>query len=207
MEQVRILNKHLVNGFNTIVNPAGDLLEAIHVHPHTVTTTGFLFSIVSGLFFWKGFFFLGGVALILSGVCDVLDGRLARSTHQVSSFGAILDSTIDRYSEVAIYVGLAAYYNSIYVSSLIILAIAGSLLTSYARARAEGLGIECKIGLMQRPERMTFLAVGAIIGVPFDRALLSDRLLMKVALLAIAVLANVTVIQRVMHVRRKMNAE
>jgi len=207
MERVRILNKYFLDGFTTIVNPIGNLLESVHVHPHVVTVAGLLLSVISGIFFWQGYFLLGGVALIFSGVCDVLDGRLARNTARMSSFGAILDSTIDRYSEIAVFLGLAIYFKSVYINSLIILAIAGSLLTSYARARAEGLGIECKIGLMQRPERITFLATGAIIGVIFDGIFNTDKMLMKIALLGIAVLANITVVQRVMHVRKLLKTE
>jgi CDP-diacylglycerol--glycerol-3-phosphate 3-phosphatidyltransferase len=223
MSGVRILNKHFVNGFFFIVDPIGDMLEAIHVHPHVVTVTGLLFSFVSGALFWTGHFISGGIMIILSGVCDVLDGRLARKTARMSPFGALLDSTIDRYSEIAIYLGLMAYFNSIYISSLIILAIAGSLMTSYVRARAEGLDIECKVGLMQRPERIVFLATAAILGpiadrivgakidpigiVIFDRIFESGHILMKIAILAIALLANVTVIQRMLHVSKKLKLQ
>jgi len=204
MEKVRILNKFFIDGFLALVNPIGMALEAIHVHPHVVTVTGLVFSVVSGLLFWKGYFISAGIFLILSGACDVLDGRLARKTQQMSPFGAIFDSTVDRYSEVAVFMGLAAFFHSIYTTSLIILAIAGSLLTSYARARAEGLGIECKIGLMQRPERITFLATAAILGGLIDRGIRIEYFTMKLALLMIAVFANITAIQRVAHVRKKL---
>ena len=220
---MRLLNKQFVEGFNTLVTPIGNILEASRVHPHAVTITGFLFSIASGVLFWLGHFVWAGVMIILSGVCDVLDGRLARKTARITPFGALLDSTIDRYSEIAIFMGLAAYFNSKYVTALIILVIAGSLLTSYTRARAEGLGIDCKVGLMQRPERLTFLATAAILGSLLDRALgardiitryeivnhffASGQILIKIALLAIAVLANVTVIQRMIHVSRKLKLE
>jgi len=212
MENVRILSKHFTTGFYALVDPIGKLLEALHVHPHAVTIAGFLFSIVSGLLFWKGFFAIAGLSLIISGACDVLDGRLARNTHRMTTFGALFDSTVDRYSEIAAFMGLAAFFiekkeNSVSITLLIILAIAGSLLTSYARARAEGLGIECKIGLMQRPERITFLATAAILGGLIDRALGTTFLPMKIALLLIAVLANITVIQRVVHVGKKLGSK
>lgn len=205
MAKVRILNKFFVNGFLAIVNPIGQALEAMHIHPHAVTVAGLLFSFVSGFLFWKGYFALGGLALIISGACDVLDGRLARNTKQMSPFGALFDSTVDRYSEIAVFMGLAAYFDSIYITLLIILAIAGSLLTSYARARAEGLDIECKIGLMQRPERITFIATAAILGSLIDNAIGWEFFTMKLALLLVAILANITVIQRVVHVRNKLN--
>ena len=207
MAKVRILNKFFVNGFLAIVNPIGRLLEAMHIHPHFVTVAGLLFSVLSGILFWKGYFGTAGWALILSGACDVLDGRLARNTKKMTPFGALFDSTVDRYSEIAVFMGLAAFFNSTYISLLIILAIAGSLLTSYVRARAEGLDLECKIGLMQRPERITFLATAAILGQLIDGAVEIEFFTMRLALLLITVLANLTVIQRVVHVRNKLTSQ
>jgi CDP-diacylglycerol--glycerol-3-phosphate 3-phosphatidyltransferase len=207
MSEVRILNKFFVNGFYSIVNPLGEILENTKIHPHAVTIAGFLFSILSGFFFWIGMFVFGGVSLILSGVCDVLDGRIARKTSQMTKFGALFDSTIDRYSEIAAFIGIMAYYHSTLVSLTIVMAIAGSLLTSYVRARAEGLNIDCKIGLMQRPERITFISVGAIIGPLIDKLFQTHDLLMVIALVAIAILSNITVVQRVMYVRAKLNSE
>jgi CDP-diacylglycerol--glycerol-3-phosphate 3-phosphatidyltransferase len=207
MAKVRILNKYFVNGFLAIVNPIGRLLEATKIHPHVVTVAGLLFSVLSGVLFWKGFFGSAGWALILSGACDVLDGRLARNTKQNSPFGALFDSTVDRYSEIAVFMGLAAFFNSIYITLLIIMAIAGSMLTSYVRARAEGLDIECKIGLMQRPERITFIATAAILGGLVDSVIEREYFLMKLALFLIALLANITVVQRVVHVRKKLASQ
>lgn len=207
MAKVRILSKYFVNGFLALVNPIGRVLEALNIHPHAVTVAGLLFSILSGILFWKGYFGTAGWALILSGACDVLDGRLARNTRQVSSFGALFDSTVDRYSEIAVFMGLAAFFNSIYITMLIIMAIAGSLLTSYVRARAEGLDIECKNGLMQRPERITFIATAAILGGLVDSVIEREYFLMKLALFLIALLANITVIQRVVNVRKKLTSQ
>ena len=207
MAKVRILNKYFVNGFLAIINPVGKLLEKLRVRPNLVTLAGLVFSIFSGYLFWKGLFGLAGWALILSGACDVLDGRLARNTSQISPFGALFDSTIDRYSEIAVFMGLAAFFNSIYITLLIIMAICGSLLTSYVRARAEGLDIECKIGLMQRPERITFIATAAILGGLVDSAIGKENFVMKLALFLIALLSNVTVIQRVIHVRNKLTSQ
>jgi len=202
---MRILNRFFIDGFYSIFNPVGDFLESARIHPHAVTFFGFLLSCATGLLFWQGYLFLGGVTLILSGACDVLDGRLARNTNRTSKFGAVLDSTVDRYSEIVVFMGLAALFHDSLMSAMIILAMAGSLLTSYARARAEGMGLECKIGLMQRPERVTFIAVGAIIGSLFDLIFNTTRPLMKLAIFGIVVFGNYTVIQRVMHVRRQMD--
>lgn len=201
---MRILSKYFINGFYAVFNPVGDFLENANVHPHVVTAFGFFFSVITAWLFWKGYMFLGGITLILSGACDVLDGRLARNTNRTSRFGAVLDSTVDRYSEIFVFMGLAAFFHSASMSAIIILAMAGSLLTSYVRARAEGLGLECKIGLMQRPERVTFIAVGAIIGALFDLVFGTQQPLLKLAILGIAVLGNITVIQRVLHVREQL---
>jgi len=183
------------------------MLESSKIHPHFVTATGFLLSVVTGYLFWKGHLFWGGVTLIMSGACDVLDGRLARNTNRTSRFGAVLDSTVDRYSEVFVFMGLAAFFHSAFMGAMIILAMAGSLLTSYVRARAEGMGVECKIGLMQRPERVTFIAVGAIIGSLVDFVFSTSQPLMKLAIIGIAVLGNYTVLQRVAFVRRQIETE
>lgn len=204
---MRLLNKFFFDGFNTIVNPIGIALESGHVHPHTITAAGFLLSCVSALLFWKGHFLSGGIVLVISGACDVLDGRLARNTNRTSRFGAILDSTVDRYSEIIVFMGLAAFFHSAIMSAIILLALAGSLLTSYVRARAEGMGIECKIGLMQRPERVTFIAVGGVIGALFDFVFRTQRPLMILAILGIAIFSNFTVIQRVVYVREKIKSE
>jgi CDP-diacylglycerol--glycerol-3-phosphate 3-phosphatidyltransferase len=201
---MRILSKHLIDGFYAVFNPVGDFLESTNIHPHIVTASGFFFSVITGWLFWSGYMFLGGIVLILAGACDVLDGRLARNTNRTSRFGAILDSTVDRYSEIFVFMGLAAFFRSASMSAIIILAMAGSLLTSYVRARAEGLGLECKIGLMQRPERVTFIAVGAVIGALFDLVFGTQQPLLKLAVVGIAVLGNITVIQRVLHIRGQL---
>ncbi len=197
MSEMRILSKYFIDGFYSVVNPIGRFLESANVHPHVVTFAGLLFSIWSGLLFWKGYIFWGGVILITAGACDVLDGRLARNTQRISRFGGMLDSTVDRYSEVAVFMGLAAFFHNAFMAAVIIMAIAGSLLTSYVRARAEGLGVECKIGLMQRPERITFISTGAIIGSLFDLIFSTHQPLLILALIGIAVLSNITVLQRI----------
>jgi CDP-diacylglycerol--glycerol-3-phosphate 3-phosphatidyltransferase len=202
MTEIKLLNKHLVNGFLTVIEPLSKLLVSLEVHPHIVTFAGLLFGLLSGLYFIQGAFLYAGIMIILAGICDVLDGRLARETKKISKFGALFDSTIDRYSEVFIFLGLATYFlrQDSYLVLLIILAIAGSFMVSYTRARAEGLGIECKIGLMQRPERMTFLAAGAILGsIPGTR-----NFFLVLFLWLIAIFANITVVQRIVYIKKKM---
>ena len=204
---MRILNKIFFDGFYSLVNPIGTFLTRANIHPHVITAAGFLLSVFSAALFWRGYFFWGGVILIVSGACDVLDGKLARSTNRTSRFGAVLDSSVDRYTEIFVFMGLAAFFHSAFMGAIIILAMAGSLMTSYIRARAEGMGIECKIGLMQRPERVTFIAAGAILGSLIDLIFKTQQPLIKLAIVAIAVFSNYTVIQRVIFVRDQIIKE
>ena len=202
MGEFKLLNQKLINGFLSLIEPLEKVLVSWKIHPHVLTGAGLLISIVTAFLFVKGHFLLAGIMVILTGVCDVLDGKLARATNQISKYGALIDSTIDRYSEVIIFLGIATYFRSesSYIHALIILAIAGSFLVSYTRARAEGLGIECKIGIMQRPERMTFLAAGGILGsIPYTR-----HFMMIFFLWVIAILANVTVVQRIVYIRNHL---
>ena len=205
MGEFKLINQKLIDGFLLLLRPLEKVLILSKVHPHVVTAAGFVLSGLAAYFFIQGRFLPAGVMVILSGVCDILDGRLARATQKISKYGALIDSTIDRYSEIVIFLGLATYFRSEsnYVHILIILAVAGSILVSYTRARAEGLGLECKVGIMQRPERMTFLAVGAILGaIPH-----TGHFTMILALWFIAVLANVTVIQRIIYIRNQLNSQ
>jgi CDP-diacylglycerol--glycerol-3-phosphate 3-phosphatidyltransferase len=204
MSQFRIVGEGLKNGFLTAIEPIGKLLISLKIPPIAITIAGLLVSIFAGYLFHQGFFFSAGIIVILAGICDVLDGKIARETSQMSKYGALMDSTIDRYSEVFMFLGLASFFSerSPYVILLIILAVAGSFMVSYIRARAEGLGIECKIGLMQRPERMTFLAVGSILSsIPK-----TGNFFIILALWGIAILANITAIQRIVYLKEKMKS-
>lgn len=204
MGEFKLLNQKIVNGFLSLIEPLEKLLVNLKIHPHVITGAGLLISILTAYLFVRGEFLLAGIMVILTGICDVLDGRLARATNRISKYGALIDSTIDRYSEVIIFLGIATYFRSesSYIHVLIILAIAGSFLVSYTRARAEGLGIQCKIGIMQRPERMTFLAAGAILGsIPY-----TSHFMMIFFLWVIAILANVTVVQRIIYIRNQLRS-
>ncbi|MBD3169924.1 MAG: CDP-alcohol phosphatidyltransferase family protein [candidate division Zixibacteria bacterium] len=191
---VKLINQRFVDGFLTLIQPIVNLLIGLNVHPHAVTVAGLILSIFSGLQFYRGNLVWGGAILVLSGICDVLDGRLARTTNKVSKKGALFDSSIDRYTEVFVFMGLAAYYSprAGWIVALMIFALGGSLLTSYVRARAEGLGIECKVGIMQRPERLAYLSAGAVFSFIWDG-------LMIIAVAIVAIFANITAVQRIIH--------
>jgi CDP-diacylglycerol--glycerol-3-phosphate 3-phosphatidyltransferase len=143
-----------------------------------------------------------GLTLVVAGVCDALDGQLARRTGRTSRFGAFLDSTIDRIDETVVLAGIAAWFITAarpFAELMVVatvIALGGSIITSYARARAEGLGLECKVGLFERPERVIVTVVGLLAG---PQALTA-------AVLLIALLSWVTVAQRIAHVRRLLAA-
>lgn len=180
--------------FNDLVSPVSQLFVRLGVHPHTLTVAGFLISLFSANAFRVGSFRWAGFLLLLGGFFDVLDGLTARSSGKGTKFGALFDSILDRYSEVAVYVGIIAYYlKSPRVAAVVVtvLALAGSLMVSYVRARAEGLGEECKVGIMQRTERVVYLGFGSL--------LLGDSLFFIIILGVVAAFAHVTAVQRVYH--------
>lgn len=135
--------------------------------PSTLTWFGFVLNAFAGWMLFRGAFTAGGVLVLVGGIFDALDGSVARTTGQTSAFGAFLDSTLDRLSEAVLYLGLLMFFagqpGSQEVVASIYLAIVGSLMVSYTRARAEGLRIECKVGLFTRFERVVVLALGLLL--------------------------------------------
>jgi CDP-diacylglycerol--glycerol-3-phosphate 3-phosphatidyltransferase len=181
-----------------ILLPLVSALDSLGVPPFLVSLFGLAFSLYGAVVVSGGALFLGALFLLLSGLCDVLDGDLARRRGLVSKFGAFIDSTFDRVTEFAYFGGVLVYVINRpegfqdWQVVVILIALAGSVLTSYARARAEGLGLECTVGIFERPERVAVLLVGLLLGF---------RILM-VAMTILAVASVYTTIQRIAHVRR-----
>lgn len=174
-----------------ILLPLVKVLSGLNVHPNAITILCFLGFVLSSFFIAYGEFVVAGILLLLFAPLDALDGALARFTNKVSPFGAFLDSTLDRYGEIFIFLSLCYYfiaYNQPYQALLSFLGITGSLMVSYARARAEGVGFECKIGMFTRFERITFLIIALI----FD--------LITLFLVVISVFTHLTAIQRILYV-------
>lgn len=171
-------------------------LRAIGVTPNMVTVTGFVLTVLSALIIAEGYFFWGGLLLWIAAMSDMVDGTLAR-LDTPSTFGAFLDSTLDRYSESATFLALAYYYvthTDLQTEPVLIFFIlVGSLMVSYTRARAEGLNVECKVGLLQRPERLALVLAGLLTG------------WMLPMLWALAVLTNFTALQRIYEVYLRTN--
>jgi len=176
------------------------LLAKTGLSPNALTLFGFAITLGVAWVLSTGRFFLGGFLVLFSGAFDFLDGALARATGRSTKFGAFLDSTLDRFSDAALFLGLLAYYASLgshYAEMVLIgAALTGSLATSYTRARAEGLGLKDEVGFFTRTERIILLAIGLIIGQWYNNAMI-------VVLWIIAVLSNLTALQRIYHVWRQ----
>ena len=180
--------------FRGILEPLAKALTSSHISPSTITVAGFVPAVVAGFLFTRGMVRMGGVFIGVSGLFDLLDGLVARLGGKETKFGALLDSTIDRYGEVAIFLGLAVLFKGTATAYGVIVALCGSLMVSYVKARTEGLGFSCDVGMLQRPERLIIILVGALIG---EAAL-------KWTIWIVAVLANATAIERLLRVRTLM---
>ena len=176
-----------------LLHPLVRLLSALRVPPDTLTILGWTLSVGAAVLFGLGYSRVAGLVMLLGGLFDALDGDVARESNRMSAFGAFLDSTLDRLSEAAIFVGIVFFYAAAarpFEALLAGVAMTFSLLTSYARARAEGLNIECKVGLLERAGRVVILSVSSMAG------------LLTLGLGLVAAGALVTTAQRILHVRR-----
>ncbi|MBK9109182.1 MAG: CDP-alcohol phosphatidyltransferase family protein [Saprospiraceae bacterium] len=217
----------------SILAPAVKLAMLFGLKPNHITTIGFMLNLLVAVWFVFGaeqgermdlsFVGWGGLLILIAGLFDMLDGQLARQTQSSTKFGALYDSVLDRYSELVMFLGICYYLVSYhyFLSSLFaFVAMIGSMMVSYIRARAEGLGISCSDGLMQRPERIITLGISGIIcglvfyfigdfywhieGVPFHIFETISFFTLPITLLAI--LANYTAYTRLMHCKRVLNS-
>ena len=204
-----------------IINPLIRGMIKIGITPNFITTTGFVLNVVAaGMFVYAGIYggqndlaiigWAGGV-ILFAGLFDMMDGRVARLGNMSSKFGALYDSVLDRYSELMTFFGICYYLSmkDYFLYALIaFVALIGSLMVSYVRARAEGLGLECKIGFMQRPERVVLTSVGLLAcgitacncpDLSFD-----PMLILIVPMAFIAIFANITAFARIEYSRRQL---
>jgi CDP-diacylglycerol--glycerol-3-phosphate 3-phosphatidyltransferase len=193
--------------FYAAVDPLVARLIRSGVRPNTITTVGTGLVLVSAVVFGLGHIRIGGLLLLLSGVADTLDGQVARGGAMVTRFGAFYDSTLDRVGDGATFIGIGAFFltapdvsHRVPATIACMVAILSSLLVSYARARAEGLGLDCKVGIAQRAERVVLVGVASLVFGAGPGALLLEAI---VALLAIA--SVITVVQRFVYVYRAAN--
>ena len=184
-----------------LTEPIVRLLVKTHVTPTTLTWVGFAIALSAAAVIANGHLFIAGFIVLVAGFFDMLDGALARYTGQVTTLGALLDSTLDRVSEAVLLLGILLFY--LFGGSqpavgilLVCLALIASLMVSYLRAKGEALGLECGVGLFTRPERVITLAVGLLVSRVVDNALI-------IALAVIVVFGFVTATQRLVHLKRQ----
>jgi CDP-diacylglycerol---glycerol-3-phosphate 3-phosphatidyltransferase len=176
--------------FGRIINAIVSALALSRVHPNVLTFIGLVINIWAAVLFAAGKFRWAGVVVIGAGLFDMVDGRVARETNRVTRFGGFFDSVLDRYSDLGVLVGLLVYYASInrfFYVVLTAVVMTGTVMVSYTRARAENVIPKCKVGFLERPERVVLIIIGAL----FNR--------MAQVLWVIAVLSNITVIHRMIY--------
>jgi len=194
----RFLPKFVSIPTMSIFNKVSLLFVKLRFHPNTLTYLGFAAGFGVGLCYFLERPFWAMVLIFLCGVFDILDGKVAVNANRKSMFGAILDSSFDRYTEFFMYVGLAYHFRAHWTLWLTFAAFLGSTMVSYTRARAEGLGIDCRVGIMQRAERLILLFGGTAIGLLFK---IFDPA-MTAVLAFIALASNITAVHRLADVRR-----
>jgi CDP-diacylglycerol--glycerol-3-phosphate 3-phosphatidyltransferase len=182
-----------------------DRLIESRLTPNAISLTGFVLNVVAAVLVWQRYFFLAGIAFIVGSVCDTLDGRYSRMSGKGTPFGAFLDSTLDRMEEGIVLMAVGAYFAAKHdelAVAAVVAAVLFSLMVSYTRARAEALGVECKVGIASRAVRVVILSIGLL----FARgASLGDFQLLEASVYVLAVLAIITTFQRIFHVRRQLS--
>ncbi len=205
---VKLIPPAVERAFFSVVRPVVDGLIRSGTHPNTITTFGTGLVLASAVAYGVGQVNLGGLLLLLSGVADTIDGQVARRGAMVTRFGAFYDSTLDRVGDGATFIGIGAYFLTApdiayRVPAVIVcmVAILSSLLVSYARARAEGLGLDCKVGVAQRAERILGLGLPSLLIGAGPRALVLEAIVVVLTVLSI-----VTVVQRFVYVYHHADA-
>jgi len=194
----RIFPKKLISLTLNSLNFLASLFINLRIGPNALSVLALAAGMAAGALFILERPLLAGIMILICGIFDILDGKVAERVNKKSLFGAIFDSTLDRYSEFFIFLGIAAHFRNHWALWITLAAMLGSALVSYTRARAEGLGIDCRVGIMQRAERIVFLALAAVLGSLFK---VFDPAMIFV-LTMIAVISNITTIQRTFYVKK-----
>ncbi|MBI3895958.1 MAG: CDP-alcohol phosphatidyltransferase family protein [Acidobacteria bacterium] len=185
-----MLTQGIGRGAQFVLDRVVRFLSLTKIHPNVLTAVGLVINIGAAVLFGEGYFVAAGLVVLSAGLFDMVDGRVARVTNQVTPFGAFFDSVVDRYSDMALYMGLLVYYARLerfFYVVLVAVVMAGSVMVSYTRARAESLIPSCKVGFLERPERIVLIIIGAL----FNR--------MAPVLWLIAILSNITVVHRMIY--------
>src|SRR3954467_2730848 len=184
---------------------ARDRLIESRLTPNAISMVGLAGNLIAAALVTQRLFFLAGVAFILASVMDTLDGRYSRMAGKGTLFGAFLDSTLDRVEEGIVLAAVAGYFAATgddFAAAMCVVAVLGSLMVSYTRARAEALGVECKVGLATRPVRVVLLSIGLVFA---KGAGIGDFELLAPSVYALAALALFTTGQRIWHVRKALS--
>jgi len=203
---MKVLPDWLKNGYLKVIEPVAGWLVRRGVHPNTITVFGTLCTVAGGVIYAYGHISIGGWVVGLTALFDVLDGTVARRTGKSSTFGAFLDSTLDRVADGAVMGGLAVFYalnpvhHNVPMMAVCLLGLIGAYMTSYIRARAEALGLDAKVGMVQRPERVVLLSAPQAF---FGLAL--HGLVLGAIVVFLAVTAWITVVQRMKFVYDQTN--
>jgi phosphatidylglycerophosphate synthase len=221
-----LIPKLVENTFNSTLVPLVKAVQLLHLSPNMISTLGIVPSIVAAFLLAKGHFVLGGVFILLGGILDMIDGKLARLTKRTSKFGALYDSALDRFAELAMYTGLGYYFvfrGMNLASFMVVIAASGSIMVSYVRARAESHGFSCNVGWMRRGERIVILGGAALLSFfpqPFDYAVfyflkiipvdiyyLYPPMPITLAIGFVAIFTPITVVQRIYEVWKQTKNE
>jgi CDP-diacylglycerol--glycerol-3-phosphate 3-phosphatidyltransferase len=202
---MNVIPQAIKDGFVRTVGPMARTAIRLGVGPNAITTTGLVIVLAAAVAFGGGAIRLGGALLLFSGLFDILDGQVARLGQRSTAFGAFYDSTLDRVGESALFSGIALYFlrggvprEQLPISVMVaIAAMVSSLLVSYTRARAEGLGLECRVGIAARAERILIVAAPALLFGPGR-----NGAILFWTVVALGIATAITVVQRVVHVAR-----
>ena len=182
-----------------------DALIESRLTPNAISMTGLVLNVAAAVLVWERYFFLGGMAFIVGSIMDTLDGRYSRMSGKGTQFGAFLDSTLDRIEEGIVLTAVGAYFATRAMEGAVAataVAIGASLLVSYTRARAEALGVECKVGIASRAVRVVILSIGLVFA---KGASLGHFELLEPAVYVLAALSVITTLQRILHVRAALS--
>ena len=203
----KLLGGNIKNWWILLIRPIENYLIEQNTHPNVLTITTLVVSIITGLFFHFGFVFFAGLLLLAGSTFDIFDGRVARAQGLTSKHGAFFDSCMDRFSEAFIYMGLLSFFQGTLFSYIVFLILVSTMMVSYTRARAEGLGVDCEIGIMQRTERVVYLGIFSILNyfanfLSTKYGFKSQDFLLKFALIMIFLFSSYTTYQRMVHVMK-----
>lgn len=197
------MNEELKKTGRNLLSPVVKMAIKLNLSPNAVTLIGLIITLLASYFYAKGYFRIAGLILLLAGLCDAIDGEVARKANKVSKFGAFLDSTIDRFEEFFVFGGILFYYSmvrqDIFLSIVVYLILLGSIMTSYIRARAEGIGFSPTSGPMDRPGRYIYIVLFSIIA--------GSGVLFSVAMGVLLFLVYLTVVNRFREFRILISKE